>query len=85
MGVLPHPGERDPRQLGIRRLRERPAEDLGREHSGIVWLAAIRLLFEPRGICGALTSRGGKNLDGSIGPGGGYAWGWNDVSARPGA
>ncbi len=35
-GVIAHPGESDARELGIRRFRERPAEDLGREHVGIV-------------------------------------------------
>jgi hypothetical protein len=36
MGVLPDPGERHPRELRIGGFRERSAEDLGREHLGIV-------------------------------------------------
>ena len=35
-GVVTHPREGDARQLRIGRLREGPAEDLGREHGGIV-------------------------------------------------
>ena len=35
-GVVAHPRERDARELRIGRLRERPAEDLGRQHRGMV-------------------------------------------------